>query len=142
VDDGWLGTRLNHAATGVAAAALLATSPAFLLQLTQPVSDVPAAAWWTASLALVISPGSLAALAAGLAAAMAVLTRPNLVPLAALLAAYLVWDVWRPTRGTRRQPAARLLLFASADTRCLAVAAINNTLSVHLCDRDTDHSGG
>src|SRR5262245_52467564 len=34
----WLGTRLNGAATGVAAAALLATSPVFMQQLTQPVS--------------------------------------------------------------------------------------------------------
>ena len=125
----WIGARLNGPATGLAAAALLSTSPSFLQQITQPVSDVPAAAWWTASLALAIAPGSLSALAAGLAAAMAVLTRPNLVPLAALIAAYLAWGVWRPTRGTRHQSLVHLSLFtAGVLPGCLAVAAINNAL--------------
>jgi len=128
----WLGTRLNGAATGVAAAALLATSPVFMQQLTQPVSDVPAAAWWITSLALVIAGGSPATVVAGLAAAMAVLTRPNLVPIAALIAAYLAWECLRPLwpkTGTRRQALARLLLFAAGVIPgCLAVAAINKAL--------------
>jgi hypothetical protein len=122
----WLGVRLHNALTGFLAAALLSTSPSFLYQITQPVSDVPAAAWWTASLALAVRPGALAALGAGAAAAMAVLTRPNLVPLAALIGAYFAWDLWRPSRRDARVALRRLALFAAGlAPGCLAVAAIN-----------------
>jgi 4-amino-4-deoxy-L-arabinose transferase-like glycosyltransferase len=125
----WLGARLHNALTGFSAAALLATSPSFLYQVTQPVSDVPAAAWWTASLALAVCPGALPAFGAGTAAAMAVLTRPNLVPLAVLVGAYFAWDVWHPSRHTRRVALNRLALFvAGVAPGVLAVAAINQYL--------------
>ena len=125
----WLGARLHGALTGVLAAALLATSPSFLYQITQPVSDVPAAAWWTASLALAVCPGTLSAFGAGAAAAMAVLTRPNLVPLAALIGAYFAWDLWRPSRHKPRVALYRLALFtAGLAPGCLAVAAVNQYL--------------
>jgi hypothetical protein len=125
----WLGVRLHGALTGVSAAALLATSPTFLNQVAQPVSDVPAAAWWAASLTLAVCPGALPAFGSGTAAAMAVLTRPNLVPVAALIGAYLAWDVWRPSRHTRRAALARLALFvAGVAPGCLAVAVINYCL--------------
>jgi 4-amino-4-deoxy-L-arabinose transferase-like glycosyltransferase len=125
----WLGARLHNALTGFSASALLATSPSFLYQITQPVSDVPATAWWTASLALAICPGALSAFGAGTAAAMAVLTRPNLVPFAALIGAYFAWDVWRPSRHPRRVALNRLALFvAGVAPGCLAVAAINHYL--------------
>ena len=125
----WLGARLHSALTGFWAAALLATSPSFLYQITQPVSDVPAAAWWTASLALAVHRGALPAFGAGTAAAMAVLTRPNLVPVAALIGAYFAWDVWHPSRHTRRAALNRLALFAAGMAPgILAVAAINQYL--------------
>src|SRR5436309_1014810 len=50
-----LGAALYGEAAGIMSAALLASSPTFLLQLIQPVSDVPAAAWWALRLALVVS---------------------------------------------------------------------------------------
>jgi 4-amino-4-deoxy-L-arabinose transferase-like glycosyltransferase len=125
----WLGARLHGGLTGFFAAALLATSPSFLYQITQPVSDVPAAAWWTASLTLAVCPGALSAFGAGAAAAMAVLTRPNLVPLAVLIGVYYAWDVWHPSRHTHRVALRRLALFVvGVAPGCLAVAALNQYL--------------
>jgi hypothetical protein len=84
-----LGRGLGSPAAGVASAALLACSPTFLYQLVQPMSDVPAAALWMASLALALrSQGhpraARRALGAGLLAGAAIMVRPNLAPLAAI----------------------------------------------------------
>lgn len=86
-----LGRRLDSACTGAAAAVLLACSPSVLFQAVQPMSDVPATAWWLLATVLAIGrrEGGARPLVAGLAASMAVLIRPNLVPLAAILAAYV-----------------------------------------------------
>jgi hypothetical protein len=81
-----LGVRLHSRLAGLAAAALLATSPIFLFQIVQPMSDVPAAAWWTLATLLALSPVPHAAVAAGATAGLAVLTRPNLILLAVPLA--------------------------------------------------------
>lgn len=72
---------------GLVAAALVASSPTMMYQALQPMSDVPVAAswalcWWALASA---RPG-----AAGMAAASAVLIRPNLAPLAAVPAAWLL----------------------------------------------------
>jgi 4-amino-4-deoxy-L-arabinose transferase-like glycosyltransferase len=76
-----LGRRLHSAAAGLVAAVLLATSPIFLFEVAQPMSDVAAATWWIAALALA-SRGTLSgAVAAGLAAGLAFLTRPVALPL-------------------------------------------------------------
>ena len=79
------GARLHSRAAGLAAALLLATSPIFLLQLVQPMSDVPCTAWWAIALWFALLPVPNAALAAGAAAGLAVLTRPNLFPLAIVI---------------------------------------------------------
>jgi 4-amino-4-deoxy-L-arabinose transferase-like glycosyltransferase len=83
-----IGLRLDGSVTGAAAAVLTACSPIFLFQLVQPMTDVPATAWWLLVLALTLGGGDLrrGALLAGLAGSMAVLTRPNLLPLAAIVA--------------------------------------------------------
>jgi hypothetical protein len=124
-----LGARLHSRPVGAAAAVLLVTSPSFLLQITQPVSDVPAAAWWTLSLVLALSRSSGAAIGAGAAASMAILTRPNLVPLAAVLGAFYLWRVVRAEQAERRAAARCLLFFCAAVVPgCLGVAATNNYL--------------
>jgi hypothetical protein len=82
----FVGARLHSRYAGLAAAALFATSPIVLFQLVQPMSDVPAAAWWTIALLFALSPVQSAPLAAGGAAGLAILTRPNLLPLAIVLA--------------------------------------------------------
>lgn len=90
-----LGRALDNAAAGLLAAVTMLFSPSFLFQLMMPMSDVPAAAWWLCAAVLALKPQSRWRLvASGLAAAMALLTRPNLV-LVALPLAVLV------TRGSR-----------------------------------------
>jgi hypothetical protein len=87
------GRRIDGALTGAAAAILLTCSPIFLFQVVQPMTDVPAATWWLLAIVFAIGTveGGERPFAAGLAAAMAVMTRPNLLPLAGCLAAYFLW---------------------------------------------------
>ena len=51
-----IGRRLGEPGAGAAAALLVAGSPTFLFQLTQPMSDVPATAAWLLALSLATSP--------------------------------------------------------------------------------------
>lgn len=123
-----MGARLAGRMVGVSAAVLLATSPTFLIQLMVPMSDVPVAAWWALALALLLAEGRAAALAAGFAAGAAILTRPNLVPLAVIPGALLVWRAVRE-RAVTGPAAQRALLFAAGVIpACIAVAIINARL--------------
>jgi len=87
-----LGRRAASPIVGACAAALLACSPPFLFQLMAPMSDVPAAAFWTAALYFALREDDAAAAAAGVCAASAVVIRPNLAPLAAVILASLAWS--------------------------------------------------
>ena len=90
----WAVARLADVVSGPAAAILsavwLATSPVSLISATQPMSDMPATAAWLFCLAIVVSitagpdTTSWRAVAAGCAAAIAVLIRPNIAPVAAI----------------------------------------------------------
>jgi len=100
-----LGALLHSRTAGVVASALLATSPIFLFQIVQPMSDVPAAAWWTLAFLFACSSLPNAALAAGATAGLAVLTRPNLAPLGLIVA---LCAAWRPeASGGRTVPTGR-----------------------------------
>lgn len=123
-----LGTAVHGRLTGMLAAVMLAASPSFLFQLMQPMSDVPAAAWWTLSLVLVLRHTGPAAFLGGAAASAAILTRPNLVPLAAVIGAYLLIRVARA--GSDRAKALMQLAGFTAATLigCLTVAIINDRL--------------
>jgi hypothetical protein len=138
-----LGRRVRSAAVGACAAILLACSPAFLFHLVVPMSDVPAAALWSAALCFALRSGAGAAASAGVSAALAVLVRPNLVPLAALLAAFVAWPdsaAWRDvearrslrrTRSGRGEPNLRAAWpraawFATAVVPAVAALAIIN----------------
>ena len=81
-----LGRQLNGEATGLFAALWLAASPAFLGSALNPLSDVPVTAWWLAALVAAIRPTVGSAALAGIATSLAVLTRPNLAPLAFVIA--------------------------------------------------------
>ncbi len=85
----WLTYRLGLTLAGPPAAALAAfallVSPIFLFQLVYPMSDVPATAWWLAAIVTALRGSMLYAVLSGLAAAVAILTRPNLFPLAGLV---------------------------------------------------------
>jgi dolichyl-phosphate-mannose-protein mannosyltransferase len=85
---GWLGHRVGGEKAGVLGSALLATSPIFVLQSVQPMSDIPAAFFWLLSAALVMTRRTWAGAAVVPIVALAVLTRPNLAPLGLPLAAF------------------------------------------------------
>lgn len=74
-----LGRRLATPFAGLAASALLATSPPWLQQLLQPMTDVPVTAWWLAALAVAAGGSGRRAGVTGLIAGAAWLVRPNLV---------------------------------------------------------------
>jgi 4-amino-4-deoxy-L-arabinose transferase-like glycosyltransferase len=120
-----LGSSAHGRLTGVLAALLVATSPSFVTELMVPASDVAATAWWTTALVLTIRGGSLASLGAGAAVSLAILTRPNLVPLAVVVGLFYVWRVVRGRSGAVRSLA---LFTGAAVPGCLAVAAINQYL--------------
>ena len=110
------GSRLAGPAAGVLAALALLVSPAFLFQLMWPMSDVPVMAWWLASIVLALGATKFHVTGSGLAAAAAILTRPNLVVLAIPIVVLILW----------RQGVGRVVLFAAgALPGVLAVAAIN-----------------
>ena len=78
---GALACRLGGGMAAVMASMMLASSPTFLYQAFQPMSDVPVTAAWAICWWLV-SAGSPTG--AGVAAAAAAMIRPNLAPLAVL----------------------------------------------------------
>jgi hypothetical protein len=121
-----LGRALAGHAAGALAAALTAASPVFLYQVVQPMSDVPAMAWWVLAAWLVVSGGPRALVGAGLVTGAAVLTRPNLVPLAVVLLA----SVWfRPPEAGADSRVGRALRFcAGAAPGALAVALVQYIL--------------
>jgi hypothetical protein len=102
-----LGVRLGDPLAGGLAAMILSCSPTFLYQVVQPMSDVPAAACWLWALLAAAAGSRGGAIGAGTLASMAILIRPNLAPLAALV---LVPAVFGGTGARAR----RALLFVAA----------------------------
>ena len=86
-----IGCRLVSDVVGLAGAWLVATSPAVLAMVVSPMSDVPAAALWSGAMYFTLGSSSRSSLMAGLAASAAILIRPNLAPLAAIL---MLWRCW------------------------------------------------
>jgi hypothetical protein len=121
-----LGSQLSGPGTGLGAALLLVTSPAFLFQLVgAPMSDIPATGWWTLALSLLLTDRRWAATGAGIAAGMAILTRPNLLLVVVVLGLYMLWRVVH-SREHRAEAITRLALFSlPVVAGCLAVAALN-----------------
>ena len=86
---GAIGVLLGDGIAGVLAAIVLASTPVFLFQSVQPMSDVPVTAAWMLCWWLIVRKGSTA-LAAGAVCAVAIMIRPNLAPLAAVPFLYLL----------------------------------------------------
>jgi len=112
-----IGARLAGRRTAMIAAVLCAFSPIFVFQSLEPMSDVPATAWWLLAWLFALGSGHLTALAAGLAAAAAIVTRPNLVVLAAVL--LVVAAARRPRLGRAS------LFICGLAPACAAVAVLN-----------------
>jgi hypothetical protein len=85
-----IGRRIGRPVVGLAAAWIVATSPTQLFMLMAPMSDVPAAAAWAVSVAGAVGE-TPSPMAAGIAAAVAILIRPNIAPLAAVIFGWLLW---------------------------------------------------
>ena len=106
-----LGIVISGRGVGLLAAMFMALSPAFLFQLTHaPMSDIVAACWWTLALVLLPRTSLAASVFMGLCAAAAILTRPNLVALAIVPGALLLWDVVKDPN--RRRAIVRVTLYA------------------------------
>jgi hypothetical protein len=100
---------------------------------TSQMSDVPAAAFWTLATYWTLGATTRRAAAAGLAASVAILIRPNAVPLAGLLfAALLVLpriDRTRPVpNGVLRAFLPAIVFSAATLPGCLVIAAINDAV--------------
>jgi len=85
-----LGRRLGSPAAGLVGAWLVATSPVVLEVSLESLTDVPVMAAWSVAYYFLLGTGRWPALASGLCAAIAILIRPNLVPLVAPMAAWFV----------------------------------------------------
>ena len=93
-----IAARWADARAGAIAAVLLASSPIVQFQTVQPMSDVPAMAWWTLAVACATRRTPLASTGAGVLAGMAMLTRPSLAPLGVVVAAVAVgWPRTAPS---------------------------------------------
>jgi hypothetical protein len=122
-----IGVRLGLPVVGVWAAALVAASPAVVFQLLQPMTDVPVAAAWAGAAWFAMGRRRWESGAAGTAAAIGVLIRPNLIFLAAVFGAWHLLDGLRVR--TARETALRSVVFVLPLVASMAcVAAINASL--------------
>jgi hypothetical protein len=115
-----VGRRFNDR-VGLSAALLTACSPIVLFQLMQPMSDVPAAAWWMLAVAFVLGPRRRDVVFAGLGSAAAIVTRPNLLPIGFVIGLFVLLRPERRWRATLLDGAAYAAAVAPG---CAAVALI------------------
>ena len=84
------GSSVADRRTGCTAAVLFAFTPLFVFHALIPMSDVPATAWWLLAWVFALAMGQWAPFWSGIASSAAILTRPNIAPLALVLAAFIV----------------------------------------------------
>jgi hypothetical protein len=119
-----LGLKLGDPYVAALASLTLLVSPIFLSRMVWPMSDVPAMAWWLTAVVLATEPSMARTALAGAAAAAAILTRPNLFPLA-LLPGVLI--VMRSASAGSRLPRVAVFTLAMLPGP-IAVAIIDNHL--------------
>src|SRR5437016_34902 len=119
-----LGLKFGDCYVAALASVALLVSPIFLSRLVWAMSDVPAMAWWLTAVVLAAEPSTARTALAGTAAAAAILTRPNLFPLALLVGGLILMR-----SASARTGASRVAVFALAMLPGpIAVAVINNHL--------------
>jgi len=106
---------------GLASAIVTATSPVFLYQLVQPMSDVPAAALWMLAVAAATGPGRSASIYSGVLVSAAIVMRPNLVPLGVAVGVYLLF---RPERSWPTRLRGAMVYALCCAVGCIAVALV------------------
>jgi hypothetical protein len=119
-----LGRPIFGTAAATTAAILVACSPVVVFMSLVPMADVPAATFWVGALAVAVGGSAPGAFAAGILTAIAILIRPNLVPLAVF-----PWLMAMVRTAGWRDRLIRTALFAVASIPgALGVAWVNNTL--------------
>jgi hypothetical protein len=120
-----IGSRVFSERVGIAAAWLAATSPIVPFMGRSTMSDLPVAVLWGVATYCVLSRSWRGTAAGGLAAAAAILVRPNLAHLVVIIAAWLAFE-----RGSALSSRlTRVLAFcAPAGMGVIAVALINQNL--------------
>jgi Dolichyl-phosphate-mannose-protein mannosyltransferase len=121
-----VGRALGSSALGLGAAWLTTTSPAFLTMVKEPMSDVPAAAFWALATWKAIDASRWSTVVSGVAAAIAILIRPNLLPLAAVLGAWMLWP--RAEDSVRHRLHSFVVFSVPVVLACVAIASINRAL--------------
>jgi hypothetical protein len=119
-----LGRDLGSPWAGLIAAWLIATSPTVLFMSMATMSDVPVAAAWAWAFVALSGRTVTSAAAAGLASSIAILIRPNLAPLAGVLALYYV--LLMRDAGARRSAVVRLAAYVAALAPAVAAIAVLN----------------
>jgi Dolichyl-phosphate-mannose-protein mannosyltransferase len=119
-----IGRRLNVEMAGLIAALMVAASPVVLFMSTHVMTDVPVAAAWAWVFYFLVGRSTRSAVAAGLLASLAVLIRPNLAPLAGVLAARYMVGMRFPT--SRRRTFVLLVGFTAGLLPGIAGVAIIN----------------
>ncbi len=117
-----LARRLAGDAAAALAAAAVASSPIVLFQAAQPMNDMATAAAWTAVIASATLDERRAANVMGAMTGLALLIRPNLAPVA------LVVALWVAVRGARATAVRRLVRFVAAALPFVIVTAAFNTV--------------
>ena len=118
-----LGLRVvNRPAPAFWASLLVATSPVFLFQAMNPMTDVPVTAAWTLVLVLLAAGWPLAA---GLAMSVALAIRPNLILVAAVPFFWTALAEWRAWRTTGRMPIRTLRLGIGLAPAVIGIAWFN-----------------
>jgi Dolichyl-phosphate-mannose-protein mannosyltransferase len=111
---------------GAAAAWIMATSPVFLYMLMSPMSDIPAAMFWGLAAYGCLAGSRTGAVLGGLAGAIAVLIRPNLVHVGLAMA---VWMLVADVRVAGARRFVRPVLFVlPLGVASVAIAALNHYL--------------
>ena len=95
----FLGCRLDQRDAGAVAAIMVASSATVLFMSMAPMSDVPSAALWTLTLACSLGRSRASAFAAGAVGAIAILVRPNLLPLGIFIGIWLLVNDVREHRA-------------------------------------------
>lgn len=132
-----IGRRTTSEQVGLAAAWVMATSPVLLYMVMSPMSDIPAAVFWAVAVYGCLTGSPSGAAVGGLAAAIAVLIRPNLAHVGAAIVVWLaVHDLRSRNAGQRF---VRPVLFALPLAASAVVIAL---LNQHLYGAATNSGYG
>ena len=119
-----LGRRLFDTGTALTGAALVACSPVVVFMSLTPMADLPSAAFWIAALAMATRGTSGTTIVAAILSGIAIVIRPNLVPLVVF-----PWLMTIVRCRSLAEAARRTGLFAAASIWApITVAWINNLL--------------